>query len=268
MRHVRIFLILAFLCIPTAGSAAGFATQSLFLSKDAVTEGETILIHAVVSNNASVKFTGNLQIHEGTTRIGTVPVTLAAGSANTVSLSWKPKAGSHKITAQLLDSSDTIVGEESETFSIAAKKTAPASANEPLHIPLQTTVEPSDKIQNSIENLSPAVALGTGPVFSAIDAGRTSAAEALDSGITWSKRQLATGKTVSKVLGAEDDESSSKSAGDSFFSTIWLIVATLALYLFSVLRYVVGSAGAFYPLFAILFFFVLWKLYRRFRRRY
>ncbi len=267
MRCLRILFILALVCIPATGFAAGFATQSLFLSKDSVTEGESVLIYAVVSNNTATTFTGKLQVHEGSTLVGTVPVSLAAGSANTVSVSWKPAAGRHTLTAQLLDSAAAIAGEESATFSVAAKKEA-LSENTPLIIPPKTDIESSSKIQDTIENLSPALAAGTGPIFSAIDAGRTSAAKALDNGVSWSKKQLATSKTVGKALGNEEVTDTNKSAGDRFFSTIWLIVATLALYLFSVLRYVTGSAGAFYPLFAVLFFFILWKFYRRYRRRY
>lgn len=267
MRYLHILFALALMCVPSVGFAAGFATQSLFLSKDSVTEGESVLIYAVVSNNTTTTFTGKLQVHEGSTLVGTVPVSLAAGSADTVSVSWKPAAGKHAITAQLLDSAGTIAGEESATFSVAAKKES-SSETTPLTIPPKTEIESSDNIQDSIENLSPVLAAGTGPIFSVIDAGRTHAAKALDNGVSWSKKQLATSKTVGKVLGNEENTDSNKSAGDRFFSTIWLIVATLALYLFSVLRYVTGSAGAFYPLFAVLFFFVLWKLYRRFRRRY
>ena len=74
MRGVAIFAVL--FIAPVLVSAAGFAKQSLFLSKSPVTEGETVLIHAVVANDTAEKFKGEVQLKSGDTKIGAVPVTL------------------------------------------------------------------------------------------------------------------------------------------------------------------------------------------------
>jgi hypothetical protein len=142
--------------IPLFASAAGFAKQSLFLSKSPVTEGETVLIHAVVSNDAATKFSGEVVFKDGESKIGSVTVAIAAGGANAVSLSWKPSAGSHMITAELTTSSGTVVEQESGSFSIQAKPkpitiTTPATTS--------STVESSDSIQQKIEDLNPTVGL-------------------------------------------------------------------------------------------------------------
>src|SRR3989344_4148677 len=94
--------------LPAVALGAGFAKQSLFLSKGSVTEGEVVLIHAVLQNEASTKFAGDLSFTDGGEKIGTVPVTLGAGEAQAASISWKPSAGAHKVVAELKSGTETV----------------------------------------------------------------------------------------------------------------------------------------------------------------
>ena len=255
MKYVWILWLVIFL-LPSLASAAGFAKQSLFLSKTPVTEGDTVLIHAVVSNEAASSFTGDVVFKEADQKIGSVVVTIAPGGANAVSVSWKPLAGSHDVTAQLTANDGSVVEQESATFAVNPKP-VPASATAPT----DTTVESSQNIQNTIGQYSPAVASTTAPVFSGIDSFRSKAADALDSGINWAKSTTG-GKNAGQVLGASTSNTSSSGIVDTLLNILALIV----LYLFTVLRFLVGSAGIFYPILAIVFFYLLWRTYKRFRR--
>ena len=67
---------------------------------------------------------------------------------------------------------------------------------------------------------------------------------------------------LSEVLGSEDV----KQAGSNPTGAFWYIVQTLYLYLLTILRWLVGSAGVFYPVFALVLLFILWKIVNRFRR--
>ena len=239
---------------PEAARGAGFAKESLFLSKTPVTEGETVLIHAVVANESNVKFTGEVVFTDSEIKIGSVAVSIAPGGANAVSVSWKPSAGSHQVSAALTGSDGEVVENESAAF-VINEKPKPASG-----VPASSTpVESSADIQKKINELSPTAANISAPVFSTLDSVRARTAEALDQGIDWAKQKTA-GKKPGQVLGTTTQ------SGGGVMDTLWLILATILLYIFSVLRFVVGNAGLFYPVFALLFFYILWKLFKRFRR--
>jgi len=251
------------LFLPSIAFGATFAKETVFLSKPSVIEGETVLVHAIVSNDATTKFSGTLEIMDKETLVGSVPVSLAAEEASVVSLSWKPSAGSHTLVATLRDSAGVVAEKESTTFSIKSK---------PAVIDAFTTssttslsVDSSADIQQAIAQVSPAAAKVSAPVFSTIDSLRESAAEALESGSDWSKKQIGTAaiKNQGAVLGAETETS----ASNKLTSSLWTMAATLALYIFSLLLYVVSTPGVFYPLLAALFLFILWKFWRRYRRR-
>ncbi len=256
------WLAIAFIvCSPALVFAAGFAKQSLFLSKSSVTEGDTVLIHAVVSNEASAKFTGTLVLAEGGANIGSVPVTLAASESSVVSVSWKPAAGSHAIAAELKTGTETIE-KQSATF-VIAEKPKPVSPSSTSPEQAAATVESSQNIQQGIASLSPQAASTTAPAFVLIDGGRSKLADILDSQIANTKNNLGAGAgEPGKVLSAQDV----KQAGSNPMGAFWYIAQTLYLYLLVILRFIVGSAGVFYPVLAAVVLFVLWKLFGRFRR--
>lgn len=252
---MRRFLFGAFLFLtPAFAFAAGFAKQSIFLSTTAPVEGQKILIHASVSNPTTSTFTGTLVVKTEASEIGSVPVKLDAGAADDISVSWTPTAGTHTIVADLKDTAGAIVEEDTQAFTIAPSPTAssPISATPAQFINTQTPVDvqSSAPIQQSITNVSPAVAQYTSPVLNTIDSGRTAAAAQLHTAIDWSKSQIAT--------------PSSKSGPTQ---TAWKVLATASLYALTILLYIVGNVGVFYPILAFLFLYILWRLYRRYRRR-
>src|SRR3989344_7118699 len=127
MRFVTILLGLL-LITPLSAGAAGFAKDSLFLSKSPVTEGETVFIHAVVANDNASAFTGNVvfSVQDGSASggkdsIGSVAVTLPPGGAQAVSVSWQPTGGSHKVTAELTAGDGTVAESEHATFAVQEK---------------------------------------------------------------------------------------------------------------------------------------------------
>lgn len=234
---------------------ASFARESLFLSKTPVVDGETVLIHAVVANESNVKFVGDVVLKVGEARIGSVAVTIAPGGANAVSVSWKPTAGSHKIVAELTTVEGTIVESESATFTIN-EKPKPAGTSGTA---ATTSIESSADIQDKINSTLPAVSGISEPIFTTLDSARASAAALLDRGIDWAK-QKTDEKKPGEILGSATENKG------GFIETALLMFATVMLYIFSVLRFVVGNAGLFYPVFVVLFFYALWRIFRRIRR--
>ena len=124
-------------------------------------------------------------------------------------------------------------------------------------------VESSNDIQQSISGVSPQAASALSPVFTLIDGGRSKAADVLDNQIANTKKNLGPDAGApSEVLSAQDV----KQAGQNPMGAFWYILQTLYLYLLTLLRFIVGSAGVFYPALAVAFLYILWKLFRRFRR--
>lgn len=221
-----------------------------------------MLIHAVVQNDLTAKFPGNLVIKDGETKVGSVPVTLDPGEAQAVSVSWKPSAGSHKITAELQDQGGTAVESESETFAIKAKPKPVAATSSKPSSQAAAAVESSSAIQEQIGNLSPAAEGVAAPVFKLVDGSREAIADVLDSQIAKTKPKVT--KIPMPMQGEVEGAQTVKTPDPQGWASS--IFFTVYFYILTVLRFVVGSAGVFYPLLAIVFFFTLWRMYRRFRR--
>ena len=239
------FISTLLMAIPAAVLAAGFATTPLFLSQSSPTQGDTVLIYSPIENNTSSPFSGNLTFSQSDgTPIGTVAVSLNAGGAQIVSVSWTPMSGSQTVKATLDDSGGNQIEQESATFSIAA----PPVTTQP--------VGSSAGIEDAIASTSPALGSVMTPILSTIDGARTAAANALGQGIAWSQQQA-----EGQVLGASTEASTTATAG--WENTAKTVGATILLYLLTALRYVVANVILFYPLLLILILYVLYKLIKK-----
>lgn len=251
---VRILIPALLLLIPTSFVfGAGFAKQSIFLSRSSVTEGESVLIHAVVSNNDPATFKGKLELRDKDEPIGTVPVSLESGKAIAVSVSWEPTAGKRTVSADLIDQEGTVLETMSESFTIEAKPKPKATTTAQT----AATIESSEDIQNRIGGFSPQVQQATAPVFSTLDGVRNTIANTLDGQLKTANAKLG------KIAGAEDENEGELPDTVGGF---WLALWTVYFYILTVLRFLIGNAGIFYPAFALLFLYFLYKTFRRFRR--
>ena len=121
-------------------------------------------------------------------------------------------------------------------------------------------VESSAKIQEGIAGLSPAAASATAPFFTMVDGGRAALSDVIDVQIANTKNNI--GPTAGKpgeVLSAE----AVKNAPQNPMGTLWFILQTLYLYLLTLLSFIIGSAGVFYPVASLLILYLLWRLIRR-----
>lgn len=260
MHFIRLALVGALL-LPSISFAAGFAKQSIFLSKSPVTEGESVLVHTVVQNDGASAFEGSLVVFaqkgsDDKQKVGTVAVSIAPQGANTVSVSWKPLAGSYDVTAELTQKDGTVVESESARFTIN-EKPKPASADAAT----STAVESSAPVEDLVAKYVPALTGVSGPIFSNIDTWRGKAASLLDKGIDWSKSKVGT-KSAGDVLGA----STKNTSPQGLLGTGSYLAGLAGLYFFSVLRWLIANTGVFYPVVAIAFLYALWRIFARFRR--
>jgi len=267
MRYAIVGLLL--FVSPFTVFGAGFSRESLFLSKEPVVDGEEVAVHATVANKTVGSFNGTLKVYEGEKLVGSTAVSLEEGDATTASVSWEPSAGQHTLVAKLYDKAGTLTEQTSADFTVAPKPVAQSSSDSDSSSSFggSGSVTSSQGIQNSIARVSPALASTTAPVFSGIDAARTSSIRAIDQGLGWSKDQIAKSSAGGKVLGAEAKEPSKDAKDNNILSTLWLVLATIVLYILTVLRFLLSSAGIFYPFLLVVFLFVLWRMYRRYKRR-
>jgi len=249
----QVFIIGLLFLAPITALAAGFAKESIFLSATNPVEGNTLLIHAIVLNESSVAFTGELSFMEGVSAVGSVPVSLAVGEAQVFSVSWKPTLGSHTIVATLKEHGGSTVGEVTQIFSIAPKPTQSTDGQ------AGGVVESSQTIQGQIGNLSPAVGNFLSPGFAIVDSARTSAVGTIDKGVDWAKAKVDTNPSGS-ILGSQTAKAS------TFADTALFVAATILLYVLSILRWLVASSAIFYPALVVIFFYGLWRLYKRMSR--
>ena len=243
------------LTVPTlafaATGGAGFETQSIFLSRASVTEGEAVLVYASVSNVSSSPFQGSLLFKDASKSIGSLPVSLSPGEARLVSLSWEPKAGTHTIMAGLDDVSGKSVATESQTFTVAPKPVAVAQSATNL----AAAVESSAGLVQGISQISPQTGNVIGPILSSLDGLRSTAADILDSQIEQTQPKLPGGMLPGMPGGSNKP---SDAPG-------WALVVfwTIYFYLLTIVRVIIGSVVIFYPVLAILFIYLLYRLYRR-----
>ena len=262
------YAVAALLCgllLPSVVFGAGFAKQSLFLSKSPVTEGDSVLIHSVVQNDAATKFDGELVVFaqkDGSDKekIGTVAVSIAPQGANTVSVSSKPAAGEYAVTAELTQNDGKVVETESARFTIN-EKPKPASASNSMLDAADTQVQSSADVQAMIAKFVPAISGVSEPLLGSIDSLRIKAASLLDSGISWGKTQTGN-KKPGEVLGA----STQNATPQGLLGTASYLAGMAAVYFFSVLKWIVANTGIFYPVVAIGFLYALWRIFARMRR--
>ncbi len=252
---MRKFLsVCTLLLLPSLVLAAGFAKQSLFLSESTVTQGDTVDIYAVVDDETPYAFSGKLQFSDDIGPIGDAAVKLNPGGATTVSVSWKPTAGNRTVTAELITPQGDIVESESEIFTINPKPTTSLSSDSATESTgsggASTAVEPSTPIEQQVIKIFPAATKSVQTTFSAIDSGRSAAAGALNQGMNWSKQKIV---------------EVSNSAQGGLVNMFWVAFATAVLYVFAALSYIISHVGVFYPVLALLFIYLLLRLYRRSR---
>lgn len=259
---MRTAAVVVLLMLPTLALGVGFAKQSIFLSKSSVTEGDTVLIHAVVANDAAGTFSGSLVLRDGEEKVGTVPVNLGAGEAFAGSVSWKPLAGKHTISAELVDKAGEPVEVMSESFTIKDPPSPKATEGQEN----LAAVETSADIQEQIGNLSPSVQSATAPVFSAIDSGRSRVADVLDNQLVIAKAKIGGDVEGAETEREEGDLPAGEAGLPDTVGGFWLALWTVYFYILTVLRFLVGNAGVFYPVFALALLYFVFKMFRRFRR--
>ena len=244
----------------------GFAQDSVWVSHLPIVEGETVLIHAALTNGSNKQLTGTLVFKDNSTSIGSVPFVLVSGEARIISLSWKATAGSHSITASITSASNADATQTQSVDVSVDAKPAPVS---PIKKGLGTTsaaavafTNASD-IENGIGSVSPKAQEISSPLFKTVDSLRKSGAELLASQIESTQAKVADLSAQKEKLSKQNTP---EATSEGRKVTAYQVLTTILLYIYEVLLFAISKAAFFYPIFAFLVFFILYKGYQRFRR--
>ncbi len=260
---LSVYLLAAFVLIPSVSMAAGFAKDPIFLSKTPVTEGQSVHMYAVISNTDTAVFVGTLVFYDGTAKIGGTAINLAAGATQTASVLWTPAAGVHAINAQLVAKDGSVAEQTAQNFTINAKpQPVSTTGSNTAFAQTAASIDSSAAIQKDIAGVSPQVASVTEPVFSTIDSARNGIANALDGQISTTKQKVSTTPKPGIVAGAATEDVQVQNPTTGF----WYWLYTIYLWILIAVRWLVGNAGVFYPVLAIAFLYLIYRMYRRFRR--
>ena len=127
---------------------------------------------------------------------------------------------------------------------------------------LASPVDSSAPIQKDIANVSPKLPAPSQPLFAALDSFRSSMAGVLDSQLAFAQSKIAAAPQPSIT-----DISATKDAAVSNpWGTFWYALYMLYFYALTILRWIVGNAIVFYPVFVLLVLYILLRLFRWWRR--
>lgn len=249
----------ALFLFPALLFAAGFARASLFLSKAVVTEGESVIIHASVKNDAVAAWSGETLFSDAGENIGSVSLALKAGEARVVSVSWTPKSpGVHALSVKLL-SGETVADTLSANLTVEATPRTKAAAEEEAFAGASAAaIQSGSVVKDWLGNIHPALENTLAPVINVIDPVRQRASDFLDGQLAATKPKL-----PGNVLGWAAASSSEPVSAGTLWGSAWGVLWTLYYYLLTVLNFLIVNAALFYPFVAVLFLFLLWKLYQR-----
>jgi hypothetical protein len=171
MRFIwRLALFAACVSFPFATYAsdalhAGFAPTSLWLSKTALTDGDTATLYAVLYNSGDATLTGDLTFADNGAALSTKHVDIAPGSTEIESAPWTARAGAHTFTATL---SNTPALSDASTGSVAVTVAAPSPPS------------PTEKAASSALSAVPALQSAVSKAYDAAESVRTGGAAAIE----------------------------------------------------------------------------------------
>lgn len=124
------------------------------------------------------------------------------------------------------------------------------------------SVDSSAPIQKDIANVSPQVASASQPLFDALDGFRSSMASVLDSQLAFAKTKIAATPqpSITDIAATKD------AAVSNPWGMFWYILYMLYFYVLTILRWIVGNAMIFYPVFVLLVLYILLRVFRWWRR--
>jgi hypothetical protein len=235
-----IFLLATFL-LPMWSFAAGFAPDSIWLSKEDPMHGDVIDIYVVVFNNDSDNLSGTVRYYDDQLLLGEIPVTVGANTAKLVPLSWEATQGDRIIYARF--SSGNLAPEETKKLRFRVKRSVVPEPEPQVSENNQISSGEKTDFKEVVEETSQKAEELAGEGFVLAEEGREETLSFFEEKKNWTeekRKQLVSGK---------DEKVDSE-----FEYTVKKIGLTALLWLLTVLVFISGYKILFYgAIFGIVF---------------
>lgn len=240
-----------------AAVQAGFPSQSIWASTQSATEGETVVVSAVVVNDTAVELRGTLVFLANDVRIGARELDLPNAKSQIHSIEWKPKKGEYKVAARIEGTSAELSQKETPSISVTVKEPPPPPSE------IERTITQVVQTGSTIASSSAPIIIQTAQnLFAQTEALRNAGIERLENYLA-TNAHLPTG-TVSGTSTARSNadgfDTDSSDGKGGLFSNLAQAAAAGALFAFK-------NAVLFYPILAFLILGTLYLLAKRIRRR-
>lgn len=271
MRRYKIFLFIFtliyslsfFNAFAETNTRAGFLPSNIWYSKDPFEEGDTIKIYTLVFNSDQKELSGSVLFFDNETLLGKKTFTASPSSVAQVSINWQVTAGDHLIFAKIENSRFLISAGKYQDVYLPENESEKSkrTVNKKI-VPVVTTTKNSEEkttttdnsaisnIGNAIKEKTPAfIATPVVAAATGVDAYRASTDTKIATKASEVKKEIA-------VLGAEPSKTT-KNKIEKPFKYVELFFLTLFSYIFS-------HKILFYFTLALLIFFAIRFIWRRF----
>ena len=130
---------------------------------------------------------------------------------------------------------------------------------------LAAGVDSSQPIQKDIANVSPQVANASAPLFTTLDSMRMNINGVLQTQLANTKATLSTTQKPDVTFGTSTNALSDATISNPW-GTFWYVLYTIYFYILTILQWIVDTAIVFYPVLLLLILYIIWHIFRFFRR--
>ncbi|OGG71320.1 hypothetical protein A3F27_00690 [Candidatus Kaiserbacteria bacterium RIFCSPHIGHO2_12_FULL_53_13] len=235
---------------------AGFAPNSIWVSRTQITAGDSINIFTVIYNSSDAPLEGAVGFTVDGRPVGTRNFSVKAGETQTESVPWTASAGTHSVFARIekISNADTsasasILNRTTDTITISVAEPPPPTPS------AQAISSVASAIKTVVASSTPIVISATQKLYGITEDARKGAVGALEKQLA---QKAGDANTKGEVPGAS--ASSSATSLGSFISSAWDSILRALLF-------VCRISVLFYALLAFVIFMLFQLLRAMFRER-
>lgn len=193
--------------------SAGFAPQSIWISRSHVAAGDSVNIFTVLYNSSESPIGGEVIFTVDNATIGTKEFTLKSGESQIVSLPWSAKAGSHSISARIEKSLITDTNADAGMLNKATGNiTVNVEDSPPPSLTVQVLSSAASAVASGVASSAPIVVSAFTSIYDKTEVFRAEAKSALEKQIAESSVE-ATAAGASSALSGDGSAAKGQANG-------------------------------------------------------
>jgi len=273
MRKYLIIFIAIFLISPNFSNAAtsvattGLIPGSIWYSSEPLKEKDIVKIYTAVWNGGSKDLNVKVEFYDKSTVLGVREVVAPKNSLKEVSIPWVVTSGDHAISAKIISASSGVAKDK---ISVSISETdkddvfVPVAVKEVDGVPVSSKdviASQVEKVTSDITNLLPAsVPEKVTENLNVIEDFRAETSVKVEKEKELAKEKL---KSANDRYDKNITEGRTSTVSDNTEGPI----ASVKVFLFTILSFIVSSKIVFYGLIALIIFWILRSIYNKIRNR-